>query len=88
LRLFGEILTDVWKQKQELAALQHEAALRHLSALRDRKQPLVEAFVYQRAIDRRTYQEQLDKLNEEIAFAEINERDARIEQMDVQAAVA
>jgi hypothetical protein len=29
----------------------------------------------------------LDRLNEEIALAEINERDARIEQMDLHAAV-
>jgi hypothetical protein len=51
------------------------------------KQRLVEAFVYQRAIDESTYQEQLDKLNEAIAVAEIDERDARIEETDVQAAL-
>jgi site-specific DNA recombinase len=88
LRLFGEIITDVWKQKQAQAAALHEAAQRHLHVLRERKQRLVEAFVYQRAIDPSTYQEQLDKLNEGIALGEINERDARIEETDVQAAVS
>jgi len=54
----------------------------------DSKQRLVEAFVYQPAIDPSTYQEQLDKLNEGTARAEINERDARIEETDVQAAIS
>jgi len=54
----------------------------------DSKQRLVEAFVYQPAIDPSTYQEQLDKLNEGTALAEINERDARIEETDVQAAIS
>jgi hypothetical protein len=47
----------------------------------------VEVFVYKRFIDSATYQQQLDKRNEEIALAEIDERDARIEQMDVHVAV-
>ncbi len=38
-------------------------------------------------IDRDTYQEQLDKTNEEIAI-EIAERDAHVDELDVQAAVA
>jgi hypothetical protein len=73
--------------KQEQATVLHEAALRHVRQLHDRKQRLVEAFVYKREIDRATYQEQLDKLNEEIALSEINERDTRIDELDVQAAV-
>ena len=44
--------------------------------------------MYQPAIDPSTYQEQLDKLNEGTALAEINERDARIEETDVQAAIS
>ena len=88
LRLFGEIIIDVWKQKQEQATVLHEAARRHARPLQERKQRLVEAFVYRREIDRATYQEQLDKLNEEIALSEIEERDSRIEELDVQAAVS
>lgn len=87
LRLFGEVIIDVWKQKQTRAAAQHEAAQRRLNTLKERKQRLVEAFVYQRAIDESTYQEQRDRLNEAIAVAEIDERDTRIEETDVQAAL-
>ncbi len=88
LRLFGEIIVDVWKQKQQQVAVLHEASQRHLRELQDRKQRLLEAFVYRREIDRATYQEQLDKLNEEIALSEINERDTRIDELDVQTAVS
>jgi hypothetical protein len=79
---------DVWKQKQAQCTALHEAAQRRLTNLRGRKQRLVEAFIFRREIDRETYQEQLDKLNEEMALAEISERDVRIEEMDVQAAVS
>ncbi len=88
LALFGEIVIDVWKDKQAQAATLHEAAQRRLASLRERKQRLIEAFVYERTIDKQTYQEQLDKLSEEIALAEIEECDARIQQMDIQAAVS
>jgi site-specific DNA recombinase len=87
LKLFTEIIIDVWKEKQAQATMQYEAARGRFNALKERKQILVEAFLYRQAIDRATYLEQLDRLNEEIALAEINERDARIEQMDLHAAV-
>ena len=71
LRLFGAIIIDVWKQKQEQATALHEAALRRVKELQGRKQSLVEAFIYKREIDRVTYQEQLDKLNEELALRKL-----------------
>ena len=43
--------------------------------------------MYERIIDKQTHQEQLDKLREEIALAEIEERDARIQELDIEAAV-
>ena len=65
----------------------YEAAQRSLANLRARKQRLDEAFLYERIIDKQTHQEQLDKLREEIALAEIEERDARIQELDIEAAV-
>lgn len=88
LRLFGEIIIDVWKEKQAQATALHEAAKRRSNDLLGRKQRLFETFAYKDAIDQRTYEEQRDKLNEEIALAELEERDTRIEEMDVQAAVS
>ncbi len=54
LRLLGEIVIDVWKQKQAQATALHEATQRRVSSLRERKQRLIEAFLYERAIDRVT----------------------------------
>jgi site-specific DNA recombinase len=88
VRLFSEVIIDVWKEKQAQATAIHETAERRLRGLRERKQRLVEVFVYERQIDEITYNEQLDKLNEEIAIAEIEEREARIEELDVQTAVS
>jgi hypothetical protein len=85
--LFGQIIIDVWEHKHAEATALHEKAQQRLVTLRGRKQRLVEAYIYERAIDRDTYQEQIDKLNEEIALAEIDERDCRIQKLDVQAAV-
>ena len=56
-----------------------------IKSLSDRKDRLVEAFLYERAVDRETYQRQLDKLNEAIALAEMELQDARIEELDVEA---
>src|SRR5271167_593950 len=88
LQLFGKIIIDVWKEKQVQATALHEAAKRSINGLMERKQRLFEKFAYKDAIDQRTYEEQRDKLNEEIALAELEERDTRIEEMDVQAAVS
>jgi hypothetical protein len=51
------------------------------------KELLVQAFVYKQALDQKTYQEQFDKLNEEITLVEIEEQDARLDELDIEAAV-
>jgi site-specific DNA recombinase len=86
--LFGEIIIDVWKHKQSEATALQVSAQRQLAALRERKQRLIEAFLYERVIDSGTYQEQLHKLNEELAFAEIEERECRVQELDIEAAVS
>jgi hypothetical protein len=45
----------------------------------------VVAFLYEKAIDRTTYERQRDKLNEQIVLAEMQERDAKLEDYDVEA---
>jgi hypothetical protein len=59
-----------------------------LQDAQQRREQLVDVFVYRRAIDQQTEPEQIDKLNEEIVLAELDEREARIEELDVQAAVS
>ena len=87
LRLFGEIILDVWKEKQVQAVAVHDALLRRSADLKKRKQLLVEAFVYKRALDQHTYRDEFDRLNEEITLADMEAEDARLDQLDVEAAV-
>jgi hypothetical protein len=58
-----------------------------LADLKKHKQLLVAAFVYKRALDQHTYQDEFDRLNEEITLAEMEAEDARLDQLDVEAAV-
>lgn len=53
--------------------------------LHDRKERLEEAFIYDKVIDRETYERKRDKLIEEITLAEMQERDAKLEGYDVEA---
>ena len=46
-------------QKQAQAATSHDILIRRLDELRRRKDLLVDAFVYKRALDQQTYREQL-----------------------------
>jgi hypothetical protein len=84
MKLFQEIGLDVWKQKQADAVGTTKALERRLTELRARKDQLVEAFVYRQAIDGATYQEQNGRLAEEIALAEMELHDSRLDELDVE----
>ncbi len=57
----------------------------NVAAFKERKEQLIEAFVYQGAIDKALFQEQLDKLKEETTQAEIQLNEVRLEELDVEA---
>ena len=84
-RLFNEIVLETWKEKQAESQAQRKAHDRKLEELRKRKDLLVEAFIYRREIDKGTYQDQLDKLNEKITLAEMDAHNSRLEELDVEA---
>ncbi len=85
LDLFRSIVLDVWKGQKDDVAAQRAAAERKLAELKQRKELLVEAFIYQRAIDQDTYRQQLDKLSESMALAEIGRNALRTEELDIEA---
>ncbi len=51
------------------------------------RQRVIVAFLHERSIDKPTYKEQLDLLNEEIALAELGIHETRIDEMDLDAAL-
>jgi hypothetical protein len=67
--------SEMWAKSR----LTHKSPKLILANLRARQQRLDEAFWYERITDKQTDQEQLDKLREEIALAEIEERGARMQ---------
>jgi hypothetical protein len=78
MKLFTAIVLDVWKEKQAQTFTLNVSLRQHLDDLNQRKDRLDEAFIYEKAIDRETYARQLDKLNEQIMLAEMQERDAKL----------
>ena len=56
-----------------------------LADLEQRKEQLIDAFVYRKAIDQETYQQQLDKLNQDLFMAKTEARDAELEGYDIEA---
>ena len=83
ISLFREIVLDVWKQKQGDAERLMKACDEKITKLKKRKNLLVDALLYNR-IDQRTYEEQLDKVNEESALIEIEQYEAKIEQLNIE----
>jgi site-specific DNA recombinase len=88
LKLFAEIVIDVWKQKKADAKSIHEAALSRIRTIKDHQSRLTHAFVYDRSINQKTYQEERDRLDEELAFAELNEVEVRTDEVDIEAALS
>ncbi|HWM92949.1 MAG TPA: hypothetical protein VN493_19455 [Thermoanaerobaculia bacterium] len=85
MSLFRTIVLDVWKARKEDVAALRAAAERKMADLKRRKDQLVEAFIFQKVIDEATYKDQLGKLNEAMALAEIDQHDHRSEELDIEA---
>ena len=88
VKLFTEIVLDVWKEKQAQNHLLTVNLKQRIEDLNQRKERLDETFIYERTIDRETYERQRDKLNEQIVLAEMQERDAKLEGYDVESVLA
>jgi hypothetical protein len=84
MRLFSEVVLDVWRTEQTRAKDIEKIRTEHVSALALKLERLENAFIYQRSIDRTTYEKQRDRIREELALAELELHDARIESLDVQ----
>jgi len=84
MRLFREIVLDVWRTEQAQAVSTAAVMSAKVSAVQGRLERLDEVFIYQQAIDRSTYEKQRDKLREELTLAELAAHEAKIEQFDVE----
>lgn len=88
LRLFRAVVLDAWRAERGRAADLCAALDARLSEIRSRIDRVEEAFLFQRSIDRQTYDSRLSKLREELALAEIQRSEAHVEQLDVEGVLA
>ncbi len=88
LELFKAIVLDKWHEKEIEAIALSKSLQKCVEELKERKDKLEEAFIYEKRIDKATYDGQRDKLIEEIALAEINAHSAKLEAFDVEGAVS
>ena len=87
LALFREIVLDVWKQRQAEATKIAATLQSRLDTLKARRQRVIDAFLHERSIDKSTYQEQVNLVDEEITLAELEIYDTKIEELDLEAAL-
>src|SRR6185503_331992 len=58
-----------------------------LDSLKARRQRVIDAFLHDRSIDKSTYQDQVNLLNEEITLTDLEIYDTKIEELDLEAAL-
>ena len=87
ISLFGQIVLDVWHDRQahtrELAA----ANQRRLAELEGQRQRLLDVFIYKQAIDQETFQEQMNKLEAGISSLRIKANDGQTDDLDIERVV-
>ncbi len=84
LRLFKAIVLDAWEDKCKNARTVHSALRQKIASLKERKQRVLDAFLHDRVIDRKTYQEQASKLDEEITSVEFDLQATSEEELNVE----
>jgi uncharacterized protein YPO0396 len=84
MRLYREIVLDVWRKKQGDSEKVQSVLSRKIAELRENKTKLEEAFVYHKAINQATYNEMRAKLTEDLTLAEIQLRDAQDEEIEIE----
>ena len=87
LELFRAIVLDVWKQRQADAIKLAGTLQSQLESLKVKRQRVIDAFLHERSIDKSTYQDQVNLLNEEITLTELEIYDTKIEELDLEAAL-
>ena len=84
LRLFRELVLKSWQDRQADAAATVQELRRRVDDLTQRRSRLEEAYVFDRKISDDTYHRQKEKLDEDIALAEIAAHEARIDEIDIE----
>ena len=88
VKLFREVVEDVWEKRQALARSETDALVSRIRALEEKRAKLLEAHVYQKTIADDLYRREDERLSGEIALAEMELSDAQIEELDLDGVLA
>ena len=83
IRLFNEIVRDVWREEQVDLRKRRERLEDRIRLLRERGDTLDEAYIFARKVDRLSYERQRDKIRDDLLLAEMELADATIEELDL-----
>jgi site-specific DNA recombinase len=84
VKLFKEVVLDVWRLRQQHNLTLSVSLERKISDLRAKRERLDEVFIYEKAIDHRTYESQKHKLGEDLLLAEMERREAATAECDIE----
>ncbi len=86
-RLVEATLLDIWEDLRRQSREVVNTAKRRQTQLEARKKRLMEAFVYEQAIDRETYNRELGDLDEAITMVNLELHENRLDDLDLEAAL-
>src|SRR5688500_11740034 len=84
LTLFNAVVCDVWEKRRQTARDLREDTQRRLHSVERRLDSLEQAFIFEKRIDRTTYERQRDTLREDQSLLEMELHEARVDELDVE----
>ena len=88
LRLLSAAVLDRWNEDQKEATERRRAIEKRLDDLRQRKERIVEAYLYEGALDKETYQDHLARVEEELTLAKLDRYEAEVDELDIEGTLA
>jgi hypothetical protein len=88
LKLFREIVLDAWNSRREDARRLQDNQERRVAEIDRRKDSLLSAYVYEKVLDKTTYEAERDKLEEQLTLAQLELHEATLDEFDVEGVIA
>ncbi len=84
LKLLSAAVLDRWNGERKDVVDRRTAIERRIDDLRRRKERVVEAYLYENALDKETYQRHLGRVEEELTLADLDLYDVKIDEFDIE----
>ena len=88
LQALRESVLEIWRKRQTEVEEFKEIRQKRKVLIEERKQRLIEAFVYQQALDPDTYRREMDRIREEEVLTDVELHENRLDELDVEGVLA